>query len=326
MPIAEIPKYKPPFLYRNRHIHTIIPSFFRKIKAGKYLTRRLATNDNDFIDIDFHSNQNDKVAIITHGLEGNSRKPYMLGIVKTMLGAGFDAIAVNLRGCSGQHNSLLTSYHAGKSDDLAAVIEYITQKFDYKQIVLIGFSLGGNITLKYVGESGNSLPSVIKAAIGISVPCDLASTSKKLSVFSNRLYLLKFLGSLKRKALYKIKAFDVNYITDKDIQKCKSFYQFDDIFTAPVHGFVSAVDYWNKCNSKQFLKNISVPTLLLNALDDPMLSPECYPYDDAQQNPFLFLETPRYGGHVGFATSISLSKIFFHEKRIIDFLKELRIS
>jgi uncharacterized protein len=315
-------KYIPPFIFRNKHLHTIAPAIFRKVNIQKCNTEEIITPDNDFIEIDHYSNNNNIAAILTHGIEGNSRKPYMLGMINVLLDAGIDAIAINLRGCSGKDNHLLSSYHAGKTDDLSTVINFVIQKYKYQQIVLIGFSLGANITLKYVGESGNQVPSVVKAAIGISVPCDLASTSIKLSSFSNQLYLNRFLKSLKSKAINKIKKFKIDNITEKDILKTRNFCDFDSIFTAPVHDFESAQDYWTKCSSKQFMKNICIPTYILNALDDPMLSIQSYPFDECRNHAYVFFETPHYGGHVGFTRNLKMNQIFYHEIRVIDFLKQ----
>jgi uncharacterized protein len=322
MPVIELVEYNPPFLFRNSHIHTIAPAIFRKVTLPVCTTKLIDTSDGDFIEIDYYSNKGKIVAILTHGIEGNSRKPYILGMTKALLEAGIDVIAVNLRGCSGMDNNLLSSYHAGKTDDLDTIVNYALKILGYQQIVLIGFSLGANITLKYAGERGRLISSSIKATVGISVPCDLSSTSKQMSLKSNRLYLNRFLGSLKLKAICKVKTFRVSDISESKILSAKNFNDFDEIFTAPVHGFKSAQEYWNICSSKPYIANISIPSYILNALDDPMLSSQCYPFDECSNNPFVFLETPKYGGHVGFAQNLTMNKIFYHELQVIKFLNK----
>ncbi len=320
MPVIQNRDYKPPFIFKSNHLNTIVPALFRKVNSIEYIRYRIETNDNDFIDIDRSSVNAKTAAIITHGLEGNSHKPYIKGLAKTLNEIGIDAIAVNLRGCSGESNLLLSSYHSGKTDDLGTIIDFVKQKWEYEKIVLIGFSLGGNITLKYVGEQGKGIPDFVKLAVGISVPCDLKSSALYLSKVSNWAYLQRFLLTLKKKALEKIDKFDATTIKREDIKKTKSFFEFDNLFTAPIHGFMDAEDYWAKCSCKQFLSSISIPTLIINAKDDPFLPDECYPYSEANDNPFIFFEVPEYGGHVGFMTKTNFKHHFWHELRIASFL------
>ncbi len=322
MPFIQNTDYNPPFIFRNNHLNTIMPALFRKVKDINYTRFRIETNDHDFIDIDRSSVDSKTAAIITHGLEGNSHKPYIKGITKILNEIGVDAIATNLRGCSGEPNHLLSSYHSGKTDDLAAVINHARQILKYEKIVLIGFSLGGNITLKYVGELGRDIPDFVKLAIAISVPCDLKSSAIHLSKASNWIYLQRFLRSLKQKALDKMKVNNALNMNRMDIIKTKSFFEFDNLFTAPIHGFEDAEDYWAKCSCKQFLTSISIPTLLINAKDDPFLPDECYPYTEANSNHFLYFEVPEYGGHVGFMTNYHFKFPLWHEKRIMRFLNE----
>jgi len=317
--------YRPPFIFRNRHLHTIIPSLFRRVKVPSAENIRLTTPDHDFLDIDYYKNNGKVVAIINHGLEGNSRKPYVLGTVKYLLNSDFDAIAINLKGCSGYSNRLLTSYHAGKTDDLDIVIKYAIKVLKYPKIVLIGFSLGGNITMKYIGESGKNIYPEIKVGIAISVPCNLKSSAYQLGRISNSLYLIKFIRSLKKKALKKINDFNIDYLPLDKIRRAKDFFHFDNLFTAPVHGFSNAEEYWSKCSSIQFIPDISVPTLLISALDDPFLSSDCFPNDLSEKNPQFFLYTPRYGGHVGFTCDLLMKKPFLFEKIIIEFCRKYMI-
>lgn len=326
MPIIALNNYKPPLIFRNKHINTIAPALLRKVKGVAYTRHRINTDDGDFIDIDRVSTGSSAVLIISHGLEGNSYKAYVKGSANTAAKIGMDAIAVNLRGCSEEPNKLLSSYHSGKTDDLELVINHCIKKFAYEKIYLLGYSLGGNITLKFVGEKGTSISDKIGGAIGVSVPCDLKSSSVQLSKRANWVYLQRFMRSLKRKALYKIENHKVTTISKNDIKKANNFHDYDDLFTAPVHGFASAEDYYEKCSSKYFLSDIKVPTLIINALDDPFLGKECYPFREARENDFVFLETPKYGGHVGFSNGFPFKEQLWHEKRIATFLQEYSLG
>jgi len=322
MPIIQNQDYKPPFLFKNNHLNTITPAILRKVNSIKYTRFRIETNDNDFIDFDRSSVNSSTAVIVTHGLEGNSNKPYIKGIAKLMNENGFDAICANLRGCSNEHNQLLSSYHSGKTDDLALLINHSVLQFKYKKIILIGFSLGGNITLKYIGEMGKMIPDYVKLAVTISVPCNLKSSAIQLIKKTNWIYLQRFLRSLKKKAIFKMKKFGIDDFKRNEILKTKNFFEFDNLFTAPIHGFENAEDYWSRCSCKQFLSSISIPTLIINAKDDPFLPDDCYPYFEAEKNPLLYLEIPKYGGHVGFMTSLFFKYPLWHEKRILSFINE----
>jgi predicted alpha/beta-fold hydrolase len=229
----------------------------------------------------------------------------------------------NQRGCSGELNRLLSSYHSGKSEDLREVIVRLTTNYEYDSIFLIGVSLGGNIVLKYCGEEGESIHPSIKAAVTISVPTDLEDSAKQLAKASNSIYMKRFLKSLTEKTLCKIEAFPDCGITKKDVLNCKNFIDFDNLYTAPVHGFKNAVDYWNECSSKSFIPHIKVRSLLLTSQNDPFLGEGCYPIKEAQNHEFFHLETTKHGGHVGFADKWPLRATQFLEKRPYEFIEQV---
>jgi len=295
---------------------------FRKIEGVNYKRKRISTPDGDFLDLDFSIVDSNTIVIIIHGLEGNSERTYMRGMVKSVNKAGWDGVVLNLRGCSGEPNNLYLSYHSGKTDDLDLVVKHLLENYKYKKIMLIGFSLGGNLTLKYIGEKGNVIPSEISAAVAISVPVDLKDSAVQLARFSNTIYMKRFLRMLKPKMIKKVLRFPNNGIRKNDIAKMKDFYDFDSLYTAPAHGFSSAEDYWEKCSAIAFLSEIKTPTLLINALNDPFLGKRSYPANDANSNPYFYLETPVYGGHVGFPKSIKMNGELWNEKRAIEFLKD----
>jgi predicted alpha/beta-fold hydrolase len=320
MPIIKKSDYKPPLMLKNRHLQTLFPSLFRKIKDTIYSRERIFTPDDDFIDIDWIKKGSDRAVIICHGLEGNSERAYVKGMAKAFINRGWDSASYNFRGCSGETNRQLRFYHSGATDDLHTVITHIKKTKAYKKIALVGFSLGGNIVLKYFGEKGSHIDKIISAGAAASVPCDLTASSIQLAKKSNYLYMLHFLIMLKEKIKNKMELYPDKLSLEK-FSEIKTFKQYDDRYTAPIHGFKSAEDYWTKCSSKQFLNKINKPVLLINALDDPFLSSECYPFDEAEKNKFFHLETPKIGGHLGFV-NFPLSAEFYHEIKIADFVTE----
>jgi len=293
---------------------------FRKVKGVNYERKRIVTPDDDFLDIDFSTVGSKTIVIITHGLEGNSERAYARGMVRAVNNASWDAVAINLRGCSGEPNNLYLSYHSGKTDDLDLVIHHIKENYDYDKIMLVGFSLGGNITLKYLGEQGENANPLISRAVAISVPIDLEDSAVQLAKKSNVLYMNRFVKMLKPKMIGKAERFPEWGLVREDILKMSNFYDIDELYTAPAHGFKNAKDYWEKCSSKPSLSKIRIPTLLINALNDPFLGKPSYPFKEAENSKFFYLETPKYGGHVGFINDFKMNNLWI-EKRTIGFLK-----
>ncbi|MBM1104924.1 alpha/beta fold hydrolase [Aurantibacter crassamenti] len=318
MPILES-NYKPPFLFKNGHISTIYHGLFRKIDDFKQKRERIELPDSDFLDLDwsFSSTTSNKVIILLHGLEGHGQRPYITGSAKAFNEAGYDACAVNFRGCSGETNRLFRAYHSGATEDLDAVVQHIINNKTYSKIYIKGISLGGNMAMKYVGEERN-LPKEIKGVVGISVPCDLYSSSKELLKLKNRLYSNRFKKHLTDKLKLKVDHYP-EQIGAHHIKRIKTLKDFDDIYTSNAHGFHNALDYYEKSNCLQFLPNIKIPALIINAVNDSFLGPSCYPYKEAMANPYLHLETPEYGGHVGF---YGKNNITYTEKRAINFLEK----
>lgn len=318
MPVIKNTTYEPPFLLNNGHIQSIYPAIFRKVKGINYTRQRIDTPDNDFMDLDLSRTGSDKIAILLHGLEGHSNRSYIRGMVKTCNRNGFDAVAMNFRGCSGEPNRLLRSYHHGSSDDLHLVVEYILANNNYKSVSLIGFSLGANVIIKYLGEKKFPLSPAIKNAVGISTPFDLTSCARKLADKSNRVYMKRFLNMLHKKIKAKM-AVMPDKINDDNFGEIHTFKEFDDRYTAPIHGFTSAEDYWMKCSSKQFIQGIKIPTLVINALDDPFLTEKCFPYEEAEKSDYLYFESPQSGGHNGFI-AFNKDGVYWHEKRGMAFI------
>lgn len=318
MPLISESSYRPPFFLKNGHLQTIYANSLRNVPEIHYGRHRIETPDGDFLDLDMAGVESEKLVILAHGLEGSSKRPYMLGMVRALNRRGWDALAWNFRGCSGEPSRKLRFYHSGDTPDLKAVLQYVLSLHRYKRIALIGFSLGGNIVLKFLGEQGGEISKRLTAAVAFSVPCDLHSGAEKMNRPSNRLYMMRFLRMLHRKILSKMEQYP-GRIHDQDFNRMRTFREFDERYTAPLHGFAGAEDYWQIASSKPYLVNIRIPTLLVNALDDPFLAPACYPFDEALEHKYLFLETPAHGGHVGFV-SFEKSGEYWSEVRAGEFL------
>jgi predicted alpha/beta-fold hydrolase len=231
---------------------------------------------------------------------------------------GWDVLAWNLRGCGGQPNRLLRMYHSGATEDLRAVIEHALQAHPADAIALIGFSLGGNLTLKYLGEEGTRISGRLHRAVAFSVPCDLACSSRQLARASNRHYMERFLRPMRAKILAKDRMFP-GQLDVSGLDRIRSFREFDGRFTAPLHGFRDAADYWERNSCRQFLPQIAVPTLLVNARNDPFLGPGCHPMEEAAASEYFHFEAPETGGHVGFP-SVGNGGEYWSETRAVEFL------
>jgi predicted alpha/beta-fold hydrolase len=306
-----------PFFLRNGHVQTILPVLLPRQVRTAFMRERLELPDGDFLDLDWLRHGAPRLVILAHGLEGSSTQTYIRGMAAALARAGWDSLAYNYRGCSGEPNRLPRAYHSGETDDLRAVIARAVN--DYPTLALVGFSLGGNVILKYLGESPPH--AAIRSAAAICAPIDLAACARKLDQRrTNRVYLRRFLVSLIAKIEAKATLFP-DIVDATDARKLSSFQAFDDRYTGPMHGFRDAADYWARASARQFLSQIHVPTLLLQPLNDPFLAPQAYPFPEAETNPLLFLETPASGGHVGFL-DLRQGLQPWSERRIPAFLNE----
>jgi uncharacterized protein len=320
MPIIGKSNYKAPFLLRNGHLQTIIPTLIRKLDNKFYQRERIETPDNDFLDVDWSKIGSYRIAILSHGLEGNSHRHYMVGMVKMLNRNGWDALAWNYRGCSGETNRKLRMYHNGSIDDLDCVVQHVLKSSMYQTIALIGFSLGGNLTLVYLGRNATVIDSRIQKAVVFSVPCDLRASASELSKLENTFYMTYFLVSLHAKIKAKMKVLP-GQINDDQYHRIRNFKDFDNRYTAPIHGFKDAEDYWRKCSCSQFIPRIKIPTLIVNANDDPFLANGCYPVQESSNHKHVYLEMPSFGGHVGFV-QFNEDKSYWSERRAIAFLQQ----
>lgn len=310
----------PSLPFKNGHFNTIYRAVLAK-EPAHYKRERVLTWDNDFIDLDFSIVNSDTLVLLIHGLEGSSESNYMITTSNQLNLNKYDAVCMNLRGCSGEDNWLLHNYHSGKTDDVDFIIKYLIENYNYKNIIICGFSLGGNMTLKYLGEY-NDIPKKVKGGIAISVPIDLTTAQAELSKLKNKLYMTEFLRSMKLKILQKAEKFPDFKLDKKLLFKATKFKHIEKQYTVPVFGFKSSEDYWQKASCKPYISKIKHKTLLINAKDDSFLSPECYPFEIAKKSKLFHLKTPKYGGHVGFIAAFN-EESYWIENQIISFIKEI---
>ncbi len=311
-------QYKAPAWIGGKHAQTIIPALFRKVTGVSLTRERIFTEDQDFLDIDWSCQGHERLAIISHGLEGNSRQAYILGMIQAFTSNGWDALGWNFRGCSGEHSHSVRLYHAGSTGDLKCVIDHACKTKRYKEIVLLGFSLGGNITLKYLGDHASTLPSEIKKACVFSVPCDLYACARSLATGINRIYLNRFLATLKVKMAHKAKLHP-ELFSRVNFSKIQDFIDFDNLITAPLCGFKDALHYYVECSSKRSIPHIQIPALIVNAGNDPFLHPACFPNEECQKSPHVYFESPYDGGHQGFIGK-QLIGTYWSEERALKFM------
>jgi predicted alpha/beta-fold hydrolase len=316
MPIIDQHIFDPSPLFKNPHISTFYPYFLRKFENLPYTRIREELPDGDFIDLDWmKGSDNSKLVILLHGLEGSSNSQYVRGAAEMLFPLGWDVCSFNHRSCSGELNRKLQMYHSGFTRDLAHVTTKYSQEYD--SVIIIGYSLGGNVALKYLGEGSYTLPNQLKLVISFSVPADLEGGSIKLTKWYNKAYTYEFLKTLKVKITQKAIVFPE--IDLKYLPKLKQLMDFDEYYTAPIHGFKDAKDYYYKSNSKQFLDQNTIPAFLINALDDPFLSDSCHPFEIARQSKYLHFIPLNYGGHVGF---IENRNSYFSDQLVLNIINQ----
>lgn len=315
MPVIEQSTYLPPAWLRGAHMQTIHPALSRRVAPVTTRRERLELEDGDFLDLEWAGGNAKRLVILSHGLEGSSQAYYIQAMARALVKRGWDALAWSYRGCGDEPNRLAAFYHSGKTEDLDIVIRHASSVHPAEEIDLIGFSLGGNLTLKYLGERGSDIHPKIRRAVAFSAPCDLACSSASLGQPGNALYMARFMKSLRAKVREKHGRFPESFDLS-GLERMRTFAEFDGRFTAPLHGFSDAEDYWKRSSSRPFLPAITIPTLLVNAQNDPFLGPSCYPRAEAEASAWLHLEIPAEGGHVGFGAG----REYWSETRASAFL------
>ncbi len=283
---------------------------------------KIELDDGDFIHLEHYEKNAPHTIMLLHGLEGSGESHYILGLTKQLLIANFNVMVMHFRNCGKERNRLLKSYHSGVSDDLAEVIDKLEQENCYIDF-LVGFSLGGNVLLKWLGEG--SVHKSIKGAVAVSVPLLLNECADSINSGFSKLYQYHLLRSLKLKTLQKYPEIKSEVqINPSSMMKINCFYEFDNLITAPLGGFSSANEYYRQCSSRQFLMNIKVPTLIIHALDDPFMNDKVIP-NECELSESVTLEISEHGGHVGFITNngIGMPK-YYLDGRICEYFNHLK--
>ena len=284
---------------------------------------RWETPDDDFLDIArLDAPPGSPRLVLLHGLEGSPRSHYARGLMAEAARRGWAADLLIFRGCGADLNRARRFYHSGETTDLAWVVDRLTHEDPSRPLLFAGVSLGGNVLLKWLGESAEEVDPRIVAAAAVSVPFDLGRSSRHIDRGFSRIYQRHFLRSLRRKALAKLERYP-NLVERSALEGARTLYEFDDVVTARIHGFESADDYYRRSSAIAWIDRVRVPTLLLSAIDDPFLPRDVL--DDvagiAALNPYLVAEFPSHGGHVGFVGgSIPLKPFYYAEWRVGEFL------
>ena len=317
--------YRAPGWLPGGHAQTIYPLLIRPDPLP-YHRDRWETPDGDFIDLDWNvvppaSNGADTrpLLVLFHGLEGSSVSHYAITLMRAATAIGWSGVVVNFRGCSGESNRLPRAYHSGDSDEIDWILRRLRALCPTRPCYAVGVSLGGNALLKWLGERQAVAGDCLRAAAAISAPLDLTACGHHLARGFNRIYTQYFLRTLKRNATEKLRRYP-GLFDERRMSAANSLYEFDDVVTAPLHGFAGADDYWRKASSKPWLTGIRLPTLVLNAQNDPFLPAQALPLA-RQAAASVRLEFPRQGGHVGFVTGSLPGRLDWLPQRLLHFFQ-----
>lgn len=312
--------FQAPWWLKSPHTQTLWSTFFKKRPKLALKNHRIELADGDFIDLAITDINNKPLVLILHGLEGSLDSHYAKPLMQKLDQSGYGAVFMHFRGCSGERNRLDRSYHSGDTSDLNHVINAIEIQFQQQLFAVIGFSLGGNVLLKWLGESGEKART--KTAIAVSVPFQLAHAGDRLEKSFSRVYQKHLISRCQQK--YRDKFSNKASPLDINIDELNTFFSFDDQVTAPLHGFKGADEYYTQCSSRQFLKDIQKPTLILHAKDDPFMWEHTVP-EEHELSQSIQLELSEHGGHVGFITGKSpFHAEYWVDERIIKWLDQGR--
>lgn len=308
------------------HSQTVWGKLGRSRRQLRLRCRRFVTPDSD--ELELHTHDGDPRSphlLLLHGLEGSLRSHYANGIISAAADAGWNAHLLLFRSCGEKLNLTRRFYHSGETDDVRFIIRQLVGDTPDAMLCLAGISLGGNVLLKYLGETGDAIPANIHAAAAVSVPYDLARSAGRINRGFSRIYQRFFLRTLKKKILRKRQSIG-DLPAEATIARVRTMVDFDDLVTAPLHGFADAADYYRKSSAAGYLGGIRVPTLLLSAFDDPFLPPDVLQRvaEEARGNPSLHIEFHRRGGHVGFVGgALPWRAEYYAERRILEFFQSV---
>lgn len=321
-------EFRPAWWLPGPHLQAVGARLLRSRVGVRYRRERLELPDGDFVDLDWvveaaglRAGEDAPLVLVLHGLEGSSGSDYVLETHRALARRGLASVALNFRSCSGEPNRLARFYHSGDTGDVAAAIRRVRERFPARPLGAIGFSLGGNALLKHLGECGRAADSdaAVQAAVAVSVPFDLSrgitTLERGLGPLYQRYFLLRLRRKVRAKRLALAPCLDVDALL-----AVRGLRDFDDLGTAPLHGFADSADYYLRASSKPYLDAIRVPALLIHALDDPFLPAAAVPRAEVAANPFLEAVFPQRGGHVGFVAGTPWAPVFWAERRAAAFL------
>jgi predicted alpha/beta-fold hydrolase len=313
-------RYRAPAWLPGGHAQTIVAAKLVPRPAVHYRRERLEAPDGDFVDLDFALPEPERpdapLVALFHGLEGSSDSHYALALMRAAADRGWRGVVIHFRGCSGEPNRLPRAYHSGDSDEADWVLRRLHAAWPAAPLHAVGVSLGGNVLAKWLGERAEDA-GFVTAAASIGSPLDLAAGGAVISRGFNRLYTYMFLTSLKPKVEDKLRRFP-GLLDAQRLRSVRTMYDFDELYTAPVHGYAGALDYWTRASGKPLLPGVRVPHLVLNALNDPFV-PAWSLAQPGEVSRFVTLEQPEQGGHIGFPRGAPPGDIGFLPERVLDF-------
>jgi uncharacterized protein len=322
--------FQPAWWLPSPHGQTIGGRLLRRARVPAFRRERLELPDGDFVDLDHPSgpqHEEAPIVLLVHGLEGSARRGYAINVYRELAQRGVRAVGLNFRSCSGEPNRLARAYHSGDTGDIRHVLELLADRHPGVRRGAIGFSLGGNALLKLLGEEGEAAHRLAHAVVAVSVPYDLGAGADFLErTRMGRFYTARFVNSLVAKSQAKAALLD-GVCDPARLRSARTFREFDDAVTAPLHGFRDADDYYTRCSSQHFIGDIRVPTLLLHAADDPFLPAAHFPAAAVATNPAVSAVITPAGGHVGFIEGPPWAPRFWAEAEAARFLAgRLRID
>ncbi|MPW30088.1 hydrolase [Agarivorans sp. B2Z047] len=316
-------QFTAPWWARNKHIQTLLPTFLRRNKRLKLAWQKLDLADGDFVDLAWIESveapsSNQPIMVVFHGLEGSVESPYAKGILQACQQQGWRAVVMHFRGCSGKPNNLWRGYHSGEIKDATSCINYLHQQYPEAPLLALGYSLGGNMLVNYLAKTPDS---PLAAAAVVSPPLNLGACSERLQRGFSKVYQHHLLSRMKRNLCKKIERTQQAPLNTQEVQTWRNFVQFDEHYTAKAHGFKGAADYYHRCSGLPLLKEITQPTLLIHAADDPFMDQRVIPKAD-QLSQAVEYRLSNTGGHVGFVGGSLLRPQFWLESTIPAWFKQ----
>jgi len=328
--VVKCEKFRPAKGLGNAHLQTIFPALMRKVPKPRIEQERFELSDGDVLECYWHrkpeADLRTPVVTLFHGLEGSFDSSYIQGMMQALGRAGYSSVLMHFRGCAGKPNRLPRSYHSGDTADAAAWLESLRDRYPHAPLYAIGYSLGGNMLLKLLGEQGGS--SLLSAAVSVSAPLQLDISARRMEQGLSRFYQWYLLRSLKSKLAEKYRSHPMESLLGADLERIGrigNFYTFDTLYTAPIHGFVSAEEYYRSSSARQFLNAIKTPVLIIQAEDDPFMTREILP-EPSELSESIRLEIYPHGGHVGFVAGTLWRPEYWLEKRILAYIEEQQSS